>query len=102
MPKKGVDILKAYDDRLRAERDATTCPAICQWCGERFEGTLKETRLAYAEHLASDHPEVKAIPRRAKQSRTNIMRTTNGKTIHDNISGARAQGAAAWSDASGA
>ena len=93
--KKGTDILKAYDERLRAERDGSYCPVICGWCGEVFEGTLGETRVAYAAHLKSEHPEVKPKARH-KQSRTNIMKATNGKTIDDNIANARTSGAAAW------
>jgi hypothetical protein len=93
--KKGKAILHAYEERLRKQRDATLCPAVCGWCGETFVGTLKQTRLAYARHLKKEHPEVK-VKKKFTQARTSIMHTSTGKTLHDNIVSARTEGAAAW------
>jgi len=90
--------MQAYADRLEAERLAQHNVGRCAWCPSFVvEGTLAETRELLLAHRLEQHPDV--IPKRRHKRHPTPMHTLGGKTLDDNISAAREQGAATWEGA---
>lgn len=94
MARRGNDIITAYAQRLREEKDRQTVTQRCQWCDDIKVGMLSDTREWFAHHLAEHHPEHQRRTRVVK--RPFSMRTVSARSLEDNIAGARAQGGAGW------
>ena len=93
--KRGAVILEAWEQRRQAELEAVVNSTSCKWCGaEIMEASVKDTRVAFAEHLAAEHPEVK-VPTRRKRHRPH-RQFMSGTDVDVNIQNARLQGAATW------
>jgi hypothetical protein len=92
---RGSDILANYSARLRAENETQPVHTVCQWCGQEWDGPLTLTRQRFATHLARHHPDVHPKPRH-RRTRHNAPRSMSGKTLEQNIEGARSQGGASW------
>lgn len=95
MARRGNEIQQAYQERIRAEKDAQLVTTGCMWCDvEPVTSTLAEGRLWIAAHIMEFHPERKVTHRFG--SRRSSHRMLGKRTIEENIEAARAQGGAAW------
>jgi hypothetical protein len=80
-----------HDETVRAYRLSQPCPVVCAYCGQRFEGTLAETRAQYHTHRYTQHSE---LPAPRKRIKTRVGSWQIGvKHIDDNIAAARKVGA---------
>lgn len=86
--RKYLDELHA---RIVAEREAEHVTCRCAWCDWTHTGTLLDARAAHAEHRADAHPERTVKRRKTRHRRSHTL--VAGKTLDENIAGARAQGA---------
>jgi hypothetical protein len=95
MSRRGTPILEAWEQARQAEREQVVVTSACSWCRKwTLTGPVVETRQAYLEHLAAEHPEVK-LPRRTRRHRP-FRQFNSGTNIDDNIANARREGAATW------
>ena len=94
MSPRGTVFLKEWEQRIVAERESVRIVNRCSFCPWTAEGTLAETRDAYLEHRLAAHTEVD--PPRRRQRHRPVGQINSGRSLDDNIAGARAQGASTW------
>ena len=92
---RGNDILTAYQERIRAEKDAQTLTQYCQWCDWTITDVLSVTRTAFAAHQKAEHPEHKQKTSFARRRKYTI-RTVTSRSLDENIALTRQQGGATW------
>lgn len=92
---RGNDILTAYQERIRAEKDAQTLTERCHWCEWTVTGTLAVTRVAFAAHQKQEHPEHRQRTSFARRRKYTI-RTVASRSLDENIALTRLQGGATW------
>lgn len=88
----GRAYLAEWEAARLAEREAQPITMTCLWCDWTLAGTLKAARDAHRAHRAAQHPE-RTVKRRKTRHRPSRTIVAGGKTLDDNIAGARAQGA---------
>lgn len=88
----GRAYLAEWEAARLAEREAQPITMTCLWCDWTLAGTLKAARDAHRAHRAAQHPE-RTVKRRKTRHRPSPTLVAGGKTLDDNIAGARAQGA---------
>lgn len=95
--KRGRVVLKEWEQRVLAEREAVQVIARCAWCPWQLTGTVRDTREAHREHRTAEHPEHTVPARRTRHRPFRQMRSETN--LDDNIANARQQGAATWEGA---
>lgn len=95
MSGRGNEILRSYQDRIRAEKDHQQVTQACLWCKERFVGDLCDARDWFTLHLTVAHPD-RVVVRRKHRVRSSRFRTMGTRPLEENIQNARAQGASTW------
>lgn len=91
---RGTALLKDWEARLVADREAGIVTARCAFCKWELEGTVADSRTAYLAHRLQAHPEVKPPARRKRQRPFGQL--SNRRTLDENIANARGQGASTW------
>lgn len=84
----------AADAEDHGEQSLVTGCLHCEWV---YEGTLDEGKEEFAAHAKEEHG-IEAKPQIKRRRRSSW---TSRKALEDNIAGARAQGAARWTDDDG-
>jgi len=93
-PEPSGHILAAWELERLKEREQTITTAACLWCDWTLEGTLLDTRTAYAAHRTTAHPEVK--PKKQLRRKRLFGQMSTQSQLSDNIANTRAQGGASW------
>lgn len=89
----GRAYLAEWEAARLAEREAQPITMTCLWCDWTLAGTLKAARDAHRAHRAAQHPERTVKRRRTRHRPGRPTIVTGGRSLDDNIAGARAQGA---------
>ena len=95
MSRRGNEILRSYEQRIREEKDHQQVTQGCMWCPEQFIGDLCDARDWFTLHLTACHPE-HVMPRRKYKRRSTAFRTMGSRPLEENIQNARLQGASTW------
>lgn len=82
---------QVHDQAVTAYRLSQPCPVVCAYCGQRFEGTLAQTREQYRAHRRTQHSDLPQ-PRQRIKTRAGSWQIGT-KHIDDNIAAARKVGA---------
>lgn len=94
MSRRGNDILRAYEQRIREQKSHQTVTQACLWCSDSFVGELCDALAWFATHVAKDHPE--HVVTKRKFRRRAQFRAVGSRPLEENIANARAQGASGW------
>jgi hypothetical protein len=95
MSRRGNEILRSYEARIREEKDHQTVTQGCLWCHESFVGELCDARDWFTLHLSVCHPDKKVVKRKYRQHASRF-RTMGTQPLETNIANARLQGASTW------